>query len=77
MGYNNYNSYGTWFIGCLMGIVIMLGWIIFAAWVGAWIWNDIIVTKFNAPSLTYVDMLLIMILARLVFPININYNNKK
>ena len=76
MSYDNYD-YGTWFTGCLLTLLIFAGWVLLGAWIGAWIWNDVIVTKFNAPSMTYVDMLLIMILARLILPYNVNYNNKK
>lgn len=75
MSYDNY-GYGTWFTGCLVALLIFAGWVLLGAWIGAWIWNDVIVTKFNAPSMTYVDMLLIMILARLILPYNVNYNKK-
>lgn len=77
MSYNNFDSYGTWLAGCLIGLLMIAGWVFLGAWLGAWIWNDVIVTKFNAPTMTYIDMLLIMILARLIFPLNINYSGKK
>ena len=74
MGYrgNTNEMVGTWVMVCVTILAITLVWVFIAAWIGAWIWNYIVVSKFGVPEMSYFDMFLLMVLARLVLPINVN-----
>ena len=71
------NPLRTWCAGCLLMIVFTAIWVVFTAWIGSLIWNDVVVGKFGAPPVDYIDMLLLMILARLFMPVNINSSGKQ
>jgi hypothetical protein len=68
--------------GCFQAITIflvalMVG-ILFAflfAYIGMLLWNDIVVSLFGLPVVTYWQMFGLMVLVRLFIPMNISYKN--
>ena len=78
---NNYlnNNFGFWaaMSGCLTSLIFSFSFIFLVAWLAQWLWNTIVVVKFCAPYLTYWEMLGLMVIVRLFFPvINFNRSNK-
>ena len=68
--------------GCFQAITIFLislmGGIVFAfllAYVGMLLWNEIVVSLFGFPVVTYWQMFGLMVLVRLFIPTNISYKN--
>ena len=73
--YNNNFGFGFWaaMSGCLTPLLFSFGFIFLVAWLAQWLWNAIVVVKFCAPYLTYWEMLGLMVMVRLFFPM-INFN---
>ena len=73
--YNNNFGFGFWaaISGCLTLLLFSFGFIFLVAWLAQWLWNAIVVVKFCVPYLTYWEMLGLMVMVRLFFPV-INFN---
>ena len=73
--YNNNFGFSFWAVmsGCLTPLLFSFGFIFLVAWLAQWLWNAIVVVKFCAPYLTYGEMLGLMVMVRLFFPM-INFN---
>lgn len=77
--YNKFKSYDTWtnaIIGCLMAIIFFIAVNLLYATFTWLLWNGIMPSVFNLPSLTWVQMLGFYIMIRLFFGININFDKK-
>jgi hypothetical protein len=68
--------------GCFQAITIFLvaltGGIVFAflfGYIGMLLWNEIVVSLFGLPVVTYWQMFGLMVLVRLFIPMNISYKN--
>ena len=76
MSYYNHLGWGTVLFGCLGVIAVWVIVLFVGTFIAQYIWTSVIVAKFAAPELTYWEMFLLMVLARLIIPYNINVNNK-
>lgn len=67
----------TAFVTVITGLVIGLIFAMIFAIFATWLWNWIMPVMFGLPVISYLQMLGLMILARLIFPTGTTNNNKK
>lgn len=63
---------------CLM-IIILAAVYLFQAWIGQWLWNDIVGmdTLFGLPELGFWEMYGLIWLAHIIFPSNTRWSSSK